>query len=169
MAKPFISILLLLSLNYGYSQSLTPVVFASGGGVYVNKYRISYTIGEPVVETFNSFGYILTQGFHQWPVVFISAINPSITQRYEVKVFPNPASEKVTVSFNNLILSRDCKAEIYNILGQKNIIPFLRDRTTDTDVFEFDLSDLDRGVFIIKFIDPKLEKGYIDFRIVKVR
>jgi len=54
-----------------YAQMLTPKVVASGGDFASNGgYSISSTVGEPVVQTFSSSGFYLTQGFQQ-PSLFI--------------------------------------------------------------------------------------------------
>ncbi len=56
---------LLLSINM-QSQSISPEVVAGSGDFFEGSgISISWTLGEPVVETFNNGGIILTQGFQQ--------------------------------------------------------------------------------------------------------
>jgi len=59
---------------------------ASGTGV-----QLSWTIGEPVIETFTGATAILTQGFHQ-SRLFATAIDPIENPGLKLTVYPNPVS-----------------------------------------------------------------------------
>lgn len=57
--------LFLLSVSFCLSQSASRQVIGSAGD-FTNSFgaTVSWTIGEPVIETFTSYDYILLQGFH---------------------------------------------------------------------------------------------------------
>ncbi len=93
--------LLLLPLII-YSQSLTrSVICITGNSSLENEGRVSYSIGEAVVQTNLSNDppfYTLTQGFQQ-PAL----INTYSTERLginAVEVFPNPVQSDLTILFN---------------------------------------------------------------------
>ena len=62
---------------------------ATGAGV-----QLSWTVGEPVIETFTGASAILTQGFHQSKLT-VTAIDPRIYPELELTVYPNPVSSSL--------------------------------------------------------------------------
>lgn len=76
-------------------------------------YYLSWSIGEPVINTTSRLGYTLTQGFQQ-----PSFINKSILPaplRDEVRAFPNPVRDHLQVEFDvkyiytyRIAETRDC-------------------------------------------------------------
>ena len=66
MKKLFLFILALNSVQLIFSQSISRKVIASAGGYYNgNDISVSYTIGEPIINTLSSDVAIITQGFQQ--------------------------------------------------------------------------------------------------------
>ncbi|MBE0641146.1 MAG: hypothetical protein IH599_03870 [Bacteroidales bacterium] len=64
--RSFYYILLLALLISPNLKGQSHQVVSSGGGQFDNgNISMDFTLGEPVISTFNSGGYILTQGFHQ--------------------------------------------------------------------------------------------------------
>ena len=63
---------------------------------------LSWTIGEPIVETQGGATYILTQGFHQ-PWISGSSTSLPIPQSpfFEINVYPNPVRDILSVSLSN--------------------------------------------------------------------
>jgi hypothetical protein len=170
MIKTIFSILAILCFNICLCQSLSPFVFASGGIDYSkNEYRLSYTIGEVVVETFHSNNRILTQGFQQGPAMFVNGIKSISFPDLDVTVFPNPASEMINVVIRNYKLSNDYVVEIYNMLGQKFSLPVKKLNNYNSEQIEIDISGIDKGAYFVRILDSKLEKGYADFKVIKIR
>ena len=64
---------------------------ASATGVGV---QLSWTLGEPVIETFTGTSAILTQGFHQSKLT-VTAIDPKLYPELELSVYPNPVSSSL--------------------------------------------------------------------------
>lgn len=64
--KHFISIIIALAIAAMFAPTHAQQVIASGGGTFENQnLSLSFTIGEPVTETFAGTDFILTQGFQQ--------------------------------------------------------------------------------------------------------
>ncbi len=97
MKKTFLLFLGLFTAGWGYSQSLSPEVIASAGEHFTNgAAQISWTLGEPVIETFDGSGTaVLTQGFHQTNLMIVAVHNPA--SAFRVQVFPNPTAGMVSI------------------------------------------------------------------------
>lgn len=99
-------------------QQLSPTVLASGGSHFNSgTSQISWTLGEPVIETINGGGgqsSSLTQGFHQ-PLLNFSKINESGLNN-QINIFPNPAQMYFTIEFKEA--EPQYEIEITDILGR---------------------------------------------------
>lgn len=91
MKRCFICIrvfILVLVPGISFSQQ----VFATAGthmtGLNV---QISWTNGEPVIETCTTTSVILTQGFHQSRLT-VTAVDPAVYPDLQLRVYPNPVS-----------------------------------------------------------------------------
>ena len=100
MNKLVYIILFLLFFVAGNTTAQT-VVSANGGTATAAGTQISWTIGEPVTTTVSDGSNILTQGFHQSKLT-VTAINDIQIAGVEIKVYPNPTSDYVTVHFNKV-------------------------------------------------------------------
>lgn len=77
-------------------QSTEQNVISSSGNQYNNgAVQLSYTIGEPVIETVSNSSNALTQGFHQtsWNFLGVENLNADLF----VTVYPNPVGDALTV------------------------------------------------------------------------
>ena len=96
-----IGILLPLSV---FGQTTEQNVLSSSGNHFSNgSVQVSYTIGEPVIETVSNPSNTLTQGFHQtsWNFLGVEDLNSDLI----LTVFPNPVGDALTVKteqYNNL-------------------------------------------------------------------
>ncbi len=91
--------LLLLGLNSSFAQK---VVSANGGTATAAGTVVSWTIGEPITATVSDGTTTLTQGFHQTKLT-VTAVNEIQVAGVEIKVYPNPTSDYVTVHFSNVV------------------------------------------------------------------
>lgn len=85
-----------------FSVSAQEVVSSAGETQKISGIEISWTIGEPVIETISSGSTVLTQGFHQSGLT-VTAIDELPFSDFELKVYPNPTSGFVNVQFNKLV------------------------------------------------------------------
>lgn len=99
MTRRLLLLTLLLSGGLTYGQSLSPQVTGTAGDHFANAgAQLSWTIGEPISETFAANNAVMTQGFHQTEIVVtaLEKINPD----FAFEVFPNPVAEKLQLKFD---------------------------------------------------------------------
>lgn len=117
MKRTFLTVGLFVVLCGKYrAQSITPDVLATAGDFYSNASgSVSWTMGEPMGETYSSTNNILTQGFQQpWDFgTDVSAPTPVNADAY-----PNPTSDFVTIQFGSGS-NGAYMIEVYNTLGQQ--------------------------------------------------
>lgn len=77
-----------------FSQQVVSSAGTSAAGTNV---QTSWTIGEPVIETFTGTSVILTQGFHQSRLI-ITALEKIDTPFLELSVYPNPFFSQVHIA-----------------------------------------------------------------------
>lgn len=134
----FAVLLLIAAVNVAAQE----VISANGGTATAAGTQVSWTIGEPVVATVGDANFTLTQGFHQSKLT-VTAIDEIQVAGVEIKVYPNPTSDFVTVHF-----SKTVEKPIYflfdlsgRIIEQKNI--------ESTDV-KIDMTSFAGGSYILK-------------------
>lgn len=132
------------------AQSLERFVIASSGGFdHVGSITISYTIGElAAVESFvNNPIMHLTQGFQQ-PENWFTGIKTNPVQNASFSVFPNPATEFVTVRFEGLT-DGPLEVSLYDVIGQRVKTAQFSREIGQTD-YQLNLSDIAQGLYIIR-------------------
>ena len=119
------------------AQSIEPEVLATSGAHFVGtNAELSWTIGEVIIETVSNTGNIITQGFHQ-PNDLVTTVEESLPNHIQVNVFPNPVTEKITVTIDNNTL--ELIAVIYDMTGRQLIskkIGYLQ-KTIEFNVVDF--------------------------------
>jgi hypothetical protein len=124
------------------SATAQTVVSANGGTATAAGVEVSWTIGEPITETVTDGTTTLTQGFQQSKLT-VTAINDIQVSGVEIKVYPNPTSDYVTVHFSKVMekptyLLFDLSGRL---IEQKNI------ETTDAKI---DMTGYAGGSYILK-------------------
>jgi hypothetical protein len=105
MKTHFLTLATLLATFSLKSQSVSPEVLSSAGGVNQSSGgSIEWTIGEPVSDTYTSSNHIATMGFHQPELSLANAIKELRTEG-EFMVYPNPVQDELKISFDGLPLS----------------------------------------------------------------
>ena len=98
------------------SQSIAPGVVATSGDHFTGtNASLSWTIGEVMIETVSGTNNMLTQGFHQ-PGVQATIIEEVLPGYIKINVFPNPATESITVNLENNTLKLN--VELYDMTGK---------------------------------------------------
>jgi hypothetical protein len=77
------------------------VVSTAGETNTITGYEVSWTLGEPVIQTISSGSTVLTQGFHQSKLT-VTAIDELLVSDLELKVYPNPTQDFVTISLSKM-------------------------------------------------------------------
>ena len=96
MTKTYLTGIFVLLLGTCFAQSTSPQVIASGGDHFKgSNAQISYTIGEPVIDTYQGSNAELTQGFHQTNLT-IDGVE-DLVDGYALEVFPNPTTQFIVI------------------------------------------------------------------------
>ena len=161
------ALLLFLSLLYAgawsYSQSLSPEVIATAGDHFsTSSAQLSWTLGEPVSETFYGEGTtILTQGFHQ-TTLMITAL-ADFSADFKVSVYPNPTAEWLNVE------APDAPAafglELFDVTGKP--LQFLP-AEPQSERRTVDLSGLTPGMYLLR-LRTEDRKTIKTFKIFKIK
>ncbi len=127
------------------AQTSTPDIITSGGGYQSNASgSLSFTMGEPLIETGNSPNNYLTQGFQQPNSIIISNVDNVSAPKASVTAYPNPSSSLVYVSSSS---GEPLQAELVDLAGQmvyKKAIS-AKDNTLN-------LSSLANGVYLLRLL-----------------
>lgn len=97
----YVIIILILFLA-GSMVSAQQVVSTSGNSQSTAGFEVSWTVGEAVMETLVGSSTTLTQGFHQTKLT-ITAVSELLIPGLEIKAFPNPTQDFITVHFSEYI------------------------------------------------------------------
>lgn len=122
-------------------------VISSGGEQYVNTGgSITFTIGEPVVETVYSSSNLLTQGFQQ-NYESILTISP-LASLIPITVYPNPFNEVLTIDLTNAF-EQILELSILDLHG-KVILQTDKTVPSPSNSIELVLSDLSEGLYFLQ-------------------
>lgn len=90
MRNLLIAVLLFFSCSM-YAQN---IVSTNGGHFSSTNYQLSWTIGEPVIETGNSDNRMITQGMHQSKLI-VTSVKEIEGLQLTIIAYPNPAIDYV--------------------------------------------------------------------------
>jgi hypothetical protein len=159
MKKPSTLFLVLLLLLL-FSKSRAQEVISSAGATHSSaSLQLSWTVGEPVVETFSTGSTILTQGFHQSKLV-ITAIDPIPLAGFELEVYPNPTSGEVNIKVNNGNIS-NLRFSLFTSQGEQ-----IHQQNFSNQVRRINLELLAPGYYMLKIMSDT-DKPVQTFKIVK--
>jgi hypothetical protein len=95
-------ILLIVFYNSAFSQSISKQVVGTSGNTLSNSnFKVSWTIGEPIVGLMTSGGNQLGNGYHQSLNIQALSVEESLLD-VKIKVYPNPTSQMLYVSHPEL-------------------------------------------------------------------
>lgn len=148
-----------------FCQTNQPNIITNSGDYFkpnTSSPSLSWTIGECITETLSSTNNILTQGFQQ---NFEYIIQPGINENknnYSIKVFPNPASDLITISIKPLTQkSSDYLIELYDLNGK-----MLYTVNYTQNEFQLDMNTYPTGTFLLKVMTNR-NKTLQNFKIQK--
>jgi hypothetical protein len=103
MKKQLLSFLAATFVLVVKAQTVTPVVLSNQGGYsVVSGNSISWTVGEPVSETYSTTNNMATMGFHQPELGLITMLSQQSADPGSVLVYPNPVRDLLTVNFKGM-------------------------------------------------------------------
>ena len=155
MKKNVLFILCLFFIIKGFTQDLNPEVIATSGEYFSGANgSLSWTIGEPVTETFSGVNAILTQGFQQNTYIIV-AIESMQDDDFQISVYPNPANDLINIHLN---VKSDVIIELFDIQGKKlSCLPRSEGRTywgekvaANTTLKQLNLNNFAIGSYILR-------------------
>ncbi len=123
-------------------------LIATGGGYYeTTNLSVSWSMGEPITESFFNNGIILTQGFQQSKLEPVSIPPDKIFSETEVQVFPIPTPAKVMVRIikESASLEGEALLTLFDMLGNR-----LFTETLAGSEKELDLSGLPGSTYFLR-------------------
>jgi len=137
--------------NSGLGQSITRELISSTGDYFSNNdYSISWSLGEPLTETYSSGDYTLSQGFHQGDYLVIppSKIKEEF-KGIKIQVFPNPVSDYMIIDFKDVGKNNFYTIKLFTSNGKlvltQEVTPYLNHK-------RINLSEINSGIYILKVI-----------------
>lgn len=113
-------------------------VKSSGGGHYKSaNTQVSYTIGEPLTNSYTNSNPKVTQGFHQTKIT-VTGGSIQLASNIEIQFYPNPTTQQIIIEHHEQ--KSDFSLKIYNQLGQ-----LIRTETLNTTKSIIDLLSLAQG------------------------
>lgn len=152
------SFIILILLFAGSVVSAQEVVSSNGDSKSAAGVEVSWTVGESVIETLISGSNTLTQGFHQTKLT-ITAISEVLLPGLEIKVYPNPTPDIITIHFSEYI--ENARYYLYDLRGK-----LLENKLIHSADTEINMDKFASGQYILK-LATKSSQAIQTFQIVK--
>ncbi len=133
------------------------VTSAGGGTATAAGTQVSWTIGEPIIATATDGKNTLTQGFQQSKLT-VTAIDEIQVTGLEIKVYPNPTADFVTVHFSKT--PENPGYLLFDLSGK--LLKQTKIASTDTKI---EMSGYAGGSYILKLNDG--QQPLQSFKIIK--
>lgn len=152
-----IMMLVCLNVSGGLAQQdsleLVRDVFHSAGTYVENAgLMISYTIGEPMVETYSALqgALVFTQGFQQ-PEDSLGPNNIDEPTEIQVSynIYPNPVKDRLFVELEAAVPAT-LRVALYDIKGKETQIPPQEAVVVGQKILTFETENLPVGVYILR-------------------
>lgn len=145
MKKQLSYYLAIFAINFSFSIQAQEVV-SSAGNYYEHEHgSISWTLGETVIETFETSNLTLTQGFQQ-PVLSVSTLIEEPGLDFQITAFPNPTRGYVNIS-TNFLHSEEMIYQVYDMQWR-----FISSNRLEGKHTMVSFSDLHPGTYFIRII-----------------
>jgi hypothetical protein len=134
------------------------VISSNGDSKSAAGVEVSWTIGEAVIETCVGSSNTLTQGFHQTKLT-VTAVGDILFPGLEIKVFPNPTPEIITIQFSEYI--ENAQYYLFDLTGKLLVTKLIHSADTEINMKRFA-----SGQYILKLTN-KSKQPIQTFQIVK--
>jgi hypothetical protein len=125
------------------AQNTTPDVITTAGGYQSNAFcSLSWTMGEPLIETGSTQQNYITQGFQQPASIIINSADNASNSQGNVTAYPNPVTSSVYI---NSTTNQSSRAEVMDLTGQT-----VYKKTVTRKDNEMNLSNLANGIYLLK-------------------
>ncbi len=158
----FITLNNLLSNDAGYgggNGTLKPDVVTTTGGYYSNSAgSLSWTMGEPISETFSDGNNTITQGFQQGSYSIVS-VNEVDQPDVNITVYPNPFTSTLNIKSDS---SGPIRIEAIDMQGNS-----ISTQSFENGQGQIDLSNLPEAIYLLRVYDNNGKQLKV-FKIQKV-
>ena len=135
------------------------VIASSGGSGTASGVMVDWTLGEPVIETFQVSGIILTQGMHQ-PRLVVTSVPDLSDPGLDCRVYPNPTGRFLSIDFSGAMKM----ALQYELIDPSGRMVMQKEISSDGE--EIDMAAFTPGIYMLRIASPSGDHGRI-FKIVK--
>lgn len=138
--------------------SAQEVISSNGEAQAAAGVEVSWTVGEVVIDTYIGGSTALTQGFQQTKLT-ITAVSELLIPGLEIKVFPNPTPDIITIHFSDYV--EGSKYWLYDLRGK-----LLENKLIHSADTEINMAQYASGQYILK-LTAKSNRAIQTFQIVK--
>ncbi|MBU0490030.1 MAG: T9SS type A sorting domain-containing protein [Bacteroidetes bacterium] len=150
-------LLLVLGLTGLHAQETIP---ATGGNASGSGGTVSYSVGQVVYTTYNGASGSIAQGVQQpFEISVITGIEEAASVSLTISVYPNPASEQLTLRVNSFDIS-GLSYQLYDINGK-----LLENTTIEGTETNIIMSNLVPATYFLKVIQG--DKDVKTFKVIK--
>jgi hypothetical protein len=129
----------------GNAQSLERSVIGTAGN---STEALSWTIGEPVVQTVANGTNMLTQGFHQGDLTVTTLIEEQAVD-YSVSVHPNPVNTQLTIETDKT----DIPYQVMDVNGK-----VLKTGTIERNTVTINFTGMPKGTYFLQLDNMETHK-----------
>ena len=121
------------------------VAASSGGTFNGNSISVSFTVGEPVINTLLQGNVMVTQGFHQ-PHLTVTALDEAKGVALNIKAWPNPTTHFVQLEISNE-LTRGSSFQLFSMSGS-----LIQERKLDGSITEISFQNMKSATYLLRVI-----------------
>ena len=138
------------------AQTVTPVVLSNQGGYsLLSQGSISWSIGEPVSESYSTPTRIHTMGFHQPELAIVTLIAEQGEDK-NILVYPNPVKEFLTINFTGLT-EGTYKVDLIDNIG-KLIYQSQTEVSENNRTFQLKVNEVAAGNYFLRVQNKEFSK-----------
>jgi hypothetical protein len=158
MKRRVFFIVLILTICTVSTITAQQVISSAGASATGTGVQLSWTIGEPVIETFTGTSAILTQGFHQSKLT-VTAVDPTLFPGLDVSVYPNPVSTQLRYKISGERI-QNLSYRLFNAEGKA-----ILNKTVENPEELINMEIYTSGIYLLKFF--RQDDPLKTFKIIK--
>jgi hypothetical protein len=155
----FLTICIILVFTSAITALAQQVISSAGAHAVGTNVQLSWTVGEPIIETFTGTSSILTQGFQQGKLT-VTAIEPDIYPGISLSVYPNPVALELTLVISGNEMANP-EYYLYNPEGK-----LLVNKIIDNQPEKINMQNYPAGTYLLK-VFSKEKKSLKTFKVLK--
>ena len=165
MSYLLITLSLSLTAFHLSAQSLERFVIGSAGFSNQNKnLQLSFTVGETVVNSFNTDALQLSQGFQQPNIEEVTTAIELPAFVHEIVAYPNPVENIINLDIYTT-KSFEFSLEMFDLTGKKQMLPPIGGKTSGQTKYQIDITRFGTGLYHLLI---KTKEG-VPVKVFKIR